>query len=446
MSAIFMFAVIVLAVVAMVIAISKFNQHPFLVLVVVAVVVGLVCGIPTEDVISTVKSGFGNILASIGIVILAGTIIGTILEKTGAALTMANSILKVVGKDKSVLTMGLTGYVTGIPVFCDSGFVILSPISRALASQSNVSLAVMATALSGGLYATHCLVPPTPGPIAMAGTLEADLGLTILVGLLISIPVTLVAILYAKKVASKIDIPANPEYTVEELQLKYGKLPGTLHSFSPILLPIILIALKSIGDFPSAPFGSGPVKMIVSFVGNPVIALILGVFLAMTLIPKSEKENTLKWITEGVTNSDGILAITGAGGSFGAILQQLPIADALSGSMLGLGIGVVLPFVIAALLKTAMGASTVAMITTSAMIAPMMGALGFTSPIAKVLVIMAIGAGSMTVSHANDSYFWVVSQFSDMDTKAAYKCQTGVTAVMGVTTLVIVFLLSLFLV
>lgn len=231
MSAIFMFAVIVLAVVAMVIAISKFNQHPFLVLVVVAVVVGLVCGIPTEDVISTVKSGFGNILASIGIVILAGTIIGTILEKTGAALTMANSILKVVGKDKSVLTMGLTGYVTGIPVFCDSGFVILSPISRALASQSNVSLAVMATALSGGLYATHCLVPPTPGPIAMAGTLEADLGLTILVGLLISIPVTLVAILYAKKVASKIDIPANPEYTVEELQLKYGKLPGTLHSF-----------------------------------------------------------------------------------------------------------------------------------------------------------------------------------------------------------------------
>ena len=446
MSAIFMFAVIVLAVVAMVIAISKFNQHPFLVLVVVAVVVGLVCGIPTEDVISTVKSGFGNILASIGIVILAGTIIGTILEKTGAALTMANSILKVVGKDKSVLTMGLTGYVTGIPVFCDSGFVILSPISRALASQSNVSLAVMATALSGGLYATHCLVPPTPGPIAMAGTLEADLGLTILVGLLISIPVTLVAILYAKKVASKIDIPANPEYTVEELQLKYGKLPGTLHSFSPILLPIILIALKSIGDFPSAPFGSGPVKMIVSFVGNPVIALILGVFLAMTLIPKSEKENTLKWITEGVTNSAGILAITGAGGSFGAILQQLPIADALSGSMLGLGIGVVLPFVIAALLKTAMGASTVAMITTSAMIAPMMGALGFTSPIAKVLVIMAIGAGSMTVSHANDSYFWVVSQFSDMDTKAAYKCQTGVTAVMGVTTLVIVFLLSRFLV
>lgn len=339
--------------------------------------------------------------------------------------------------------MGITGYITGIPVFCDSGFVILSPISKALANRSNISLAVMATALSGGLYATHCLVPPTPGPIAMAGTLEADLGLTILVGLLVSIPAVASALVYANKVSSKIDIPANPEYTVDELMEKYGQLPGALHSFSPILLPIILIALKSVGDFPSAPFGSGVVKTFFSFIGNPVIALIIGVFLSMTLIPKSEKENALKWITEGVTNSAGILAITGAGGSFGAILQKLPIADALSASLLGLGVGVFLPFIIAALLKTAMGASTVAMITTSAMIAPMMPALGFTSPLAKVLVIMAIGAGSMTVSHANDSYFWVVSQFSDMDTKDAYKCQTGMTAVMGVTTIIVVFILSL---
>lgn len=356
---------------------------------------------------------------------------------------MANTILKLVGKKNSVLTMAITGYVTGIPVFCDSGFVILSPISRALASQSNVSLAVMATALSGGLYATHCLVPPTPGPIAMAGTLEADLGLTILVGLLVSIPATLSALFYAKKVSGKIDIPANPEYTVDELLQKYGKLPGALHSFSPILLPIVLIALKSVGDFPSAPFGDGVVKMLFSFIGNPVIALILGVFLAMTLVPAAEKKNTLSWITEGVTNSAGILAITGAGGAFGAILQKLPIADTLSASLLGLGVGVFLPFIIAALLKTAMGASTVAMITTSAMIAPLMPALGFTTPLAKVLVIMAIGAGSMTVSHANDSYFWVVSQFSDMETKDAYKCQTGMTGVMGIVTIIIVFILSL---
>ena len=444
MSGAYMLAVIIVAVIAMILAISKLKIHPFIVMTVIAIAVGLLCGMNTEDVIVKVKAGFGNILASIGIVILAGTIIGTILEKTGAALTMANTILKLVGKERSVLTMGLTGYVTGIPVFCDSGFVILSPISRALAAQSNKSLAIMATALSAGLYATHCLVPPTPGPIAMAGTLNANLGLVIGIGLLISLPATFMGILYANKVAGKIDIPANPEYTVEELVEKYGKLPGALHSFAPILVPIILIALKSIGDFPSHPFGTGAVKMCFSFIGNPVIALLLGIVLATTLIPKSEKKNTLSWVTDGVTNSAGILAITGAGGAFGEILKSLPLADALSSSLLQMHVGVFLPFIIAAILKSAMGASTVAMILTSAMVAPLMPALGFTSEIGKVLVIMAIGAGSMTVSHANDSYFWVVSQFSDMNTQQAYKCQTGVTLVQGITTIVVVFIVSLF--
>ncbi len=439
----FYFLIILIAVILMIVAIQKYDMHPFIVMTVISILVGLACGIPPEKVIATVKKGFGGIMGNIGIVILCGTIIGTILEKTGAALTMANTILGLVGEKRSVLTMAITGYVTGIPVFCDSGFVILSPISRALAFRSKTSLAVMATALSGGLYATHCLVPPTPGPIAMAGTLDADLGLTILVGLIISIPATLAAYIYAMKVSSKIDIPANPEYTVEELVEKYGHLPGALHSFAPILLPIILITLKSIGDFPSAPLGQGAVKAFFSFIGNPVVALILGVFIAMTLIPGSEKKNTLKWITEGVSNSAAILAITGAGGSFGAIIQLLPIAEALSNSLLGLGVGVFLPFLIAALLKCAMGASTVAMITTSAMIAPMMGTLGLTSPLGRVLAIMAIGAGSMTVSHANDSYFWVVSQFSDMTTSQAYKCQTGMTGVMGITTIIVVYIVSM---
>lgn len=443
MSTFYLFALILVAVIVMVLAITKLKMHPFIVLTVIAIGVGLLSGLGTEETIKLVKTGFGDIMANIGIVILAGTIIGTILEKTGAALTMANTILRWVGKDKSVLTMGITGFVTGIPVFCDSGFVILSPISRALAAQSNTSLAVMATALSGGLYVTHCLVPPTPGPLAMAGNLGADLGLLIVVGLLVSIPTMIVSVIYAKKVASKIHIPANPENTVEELTEKYGKLPGALHSFSPILVPIVLIALKSIGEFPSHPFGEGALPQFTSFLGNPVVALILGIFLAMTLIPVSEKKDTLDWVSTGVLHSAAILAITGAGGSFGAILKTLPIADALSGSMLNASMGVFLPFLIAMLLKTAMGASTVAMIVTSTMMAPLMGAMGMTSEISKILVVLAIGAGSMTVSHANDSYFWVVSQFSDMNTSQAYKCQTGLTLVQGITTIVVVFILSL---
>lgn len=410
---------------------------------VIAILVGLIWGIDPTTVIDTVKSGFGSILTSIGIVILCGTIIGTILEKTGAALTMANTILKIVGKKNSVVAIGAMGYVTGIPVFCDSGFVVLSPISRALAAQSDTSLAVMATALSGGLYATHCLVPPTPGPIAMAGTLSADLGLTILIGLIVSIPAVAVAIIYAKKVSSKVNIPANSEYTLEELEEKYGKLPGALHSFSPILLPIVLIALASVASFPGNPLGTGILYQAVTFIGNPVVALLLGVFLAMTLIPASEKEHTLEWVTQGVTDSAAIMAITGAGGSFGAILKLLPIADATTG-LLSSGLGVLIPFVIAMILKLAMGASTVAMITTAGMMAPLMETMGFTSSFGRVLVVLAIGAGSMVASHANDSYFWVVSQFSDMNTEEAYKCQTGMTAVMGITIIIVLFIISLF--
>ncbi|HIS60054.1 MAG TPA: GntP family permease [Candidatus Faecousia faecipullorum] len=445
-----LFAMIIAAVVLMVIAISKLKMHPFIVMLVIALLVGLIWGAiypdsgltPTE-VVNQVKNGFGSIMTSIGIVILCGTIIGTILEKTGAALTMANAILKLVGEKNSVVAIGAMGYVTGIPVFCDSGFVVLSPISRALAQQSNTSLAVMATALSGGLYATHCLVPPTPGPIAMAGTLNADLGLTILIGLIVSVPAVIVAVIYAQKISSKIHIPANSEYTLDELKEKYGKLPGTLHSFSPILLPIILIALASIVDFPSKPLGTGIAYQIVMFIGNPVVALLLGVFLAMTLIPGSEKDNTLKWITQGVTDSAAILAITGAGSSFGAILKCLPIADSVGG-LVNSGLGVLIPFVIAMILKLAMGASTVAMITTAGMMAPLMEVMGYTSPVARVLVVLAIGTGSMVASHANDSYFWVVSQFSDMKTEDAYKCQTGMTAVMGITIIILLFIVSLF--
>ena len=446
METFFLFALIVISVILMVLAISKLKLHPFVVMVVIALLVGLVWGIDPVTVVNTVKSGFGNIMTSIGIVILCGTIIGTILEKTGAALTMANFILKIVGKQRSVLAIGCMGYITGIPVFCDSGFVILSPISRALAEQSGKSLAVMATALSGGLYATHCLVPPTPGPIAMAGTLGADLGLTIIVGLLLSIPGLIVVLLYASKISSKIDIPANSEYSFEDLQKKYGKLPGTLQSFAPILLPIILIAIASIADFPAKPFGTGFIYKAIMFIGNPVVALILGVFLAMTLIPRSEKKNALEWVSQGVTDSaSSILAITGAGGSFAAILALLPIADATQG-LLQSGLGVIIPFAIAMILKLAMGASTVAMITTAGMMAPLMETMGFTSPLARVLVVMAIGAGSMVASHANDSYFWVVSQFSDMKTEQAYRCQTGMTAVMGITLIIIIYIISLFVV
>ncbi len=441
-SGLMLFVIIAVAIVGSVVLISRYRWHPFIVLLLAAYFVGMSGGLGVDMTISKITEGFGGILGSIGIVIIAGTIIGTILEKTGAALTMANTILNIVGSKKAPLTMSLTGAVTSIPVFCDSGFVILSPINRALAEKSNTSLAVMATALSSGLYATHCLVPPTPGPIIMAGTLNADLGMLILVGLGVAIPVLFAGYFYATRSSSRFFIEANPEATVEQLVERYGSLPAKGKSFMPILVPIILIALKSISDFPSYPFGDGTLRAIFNFFGNPVTALLIGVGLAMRLMPKEEKGNGFSWVSSGIGQAASILAITGAGGALGLILRELPIADALSGGLLQYNIGLLLPFIIAALLKTAMGASTVAMIITSAMVAPLMGEMGMTSSLGRILVVLAIGAGSMVVSHANDSYFWVVSQFSDMDTKTAYKTQTGVTGVQGVVAIIIIMLIG----
>jgi GntP family gluconate:H+ symporter len=445
MSGMYLTIVILLAVVIMILAITKFKIHPFIVLILVAVGVGIAFGMPVNTIMTKVESGFGSILGSIGIIVFSGAIIGIILEQTGAALVIANTILKAVGKKHSVLAIALAGYVTDIPLFCNSGYVVLAPISRALAEQSDISLAVMATALSAGLFTTHCFVLLHPGTIAMANTLGAGMGPLLILGLITAIPGTLVGVVYAKKIASKVDIPANPEYTVDQLIEKYGKLPGTFHSFSPILLIVALIVLKSVADMASAPFGTGVLKYIIDFLGNPDISLILGMFLSMTLVAPSERKSIGKYVNKGITNSAGVIAIVGGGGAFGAILQALPIAKNLSGSFVNASLGIFLPFIIAALLKTAMGATTVVQTLTATMVLPMLSSLGMTSDISKVLVVLAIAAGSMTVSHANDAYFWIVSEFSDMDTKQAYKCQTGMTLVTGIVSILFIYVLSLFL-
>ncbi|AYD39528.1 GntP family permease [Clostridium fermenticellae] len=445
MSSAYLFAVIIIAVIVMIVAITKFKVHPFIVLVLVAVGVGIAMGMPVATIMNKVESGFGNILGSIGIIVLAGAIIGVILEKTGAALVMANAILKLVGKKHSVLAIALAGYVTDVPLFCNSGYVVLAPIARAMAEQSGISLAVMATALSAGLFTTHCFIPLHPGTIAMANTIGSNIGILLGLGLIVAIPGTLMGVLYAKKVSCNVDIPANPEYTEEQLIEKYGKLPGVFHSFSSIVLIVVLIVLKSIADIAAAPFGRGAIKYLFDFVGHPDIALILGMFLSMTLIAPSERKNLQQFINKGITNSAGVIAIVGGGGAFGAILQSLPIAKNINGSFINVSLGVFLPFIIAALLKTAMGATTVVQILTATMVLPMLPSLGMTSDISKTLVVLAIAAGSMTVSHANDAYFWIVSEFSDMDTRQAYKCQTGMTLAVGIVSIIFIYILSLFL-
>lgn len=432
---------LLVAVVIIIFLTSKFKMNAFVVLLLVSFLYGLIIKMPLLDIVQRTRSGFGNTLGYIGIVIVAGTIMGTILEKTGAALAMSNSILKLIGKNRGPLAMNIAGYIVSIPVFCDSGYVILTPLNKALAKKTMNSMAVMAVALSTGLFATHCLVPPTPGPLAAAGILKADLGILIILGLIVSIPTSIAGYLWAIKFAKRFTIEPVLEETYDSLMQKYGKLPNAFMSFMPIVIPILLIILKSIADFPTHPFGDKGFAHFLRFIGDPVTALIIGVFISLILVKKDMiKEAISNWMGEGVKNAALILAITGAGGAFGSILQASPMTNFLGDNLSSFNIGIFLPFLIAAALKTAQGSSTVAIITTSSIMAPLMPALGLN----PALTVLAIGAGSMTVSHANDSYFWVVSQFSDMDVPIAYRAYTSATLLQGIVSIVFVGILSIF--
>ncbi|ORC34951.1 gluconate transporter [Marispirochaeta aestuarii] len=432
---------LLVAVVLIVLATSKWNMNPFFVLISVAFLFGLAVRLPLLDIVNTIKGGFGGTLGSIGIVILCGTIIGFIMEKTGAALSITQAILKVVGNNRAPLAMSIAGYIVSVPVFCDSGFVILTPLNKALSAKTGTSMGVMAVALATGLHATHALVPPTPGPIAAAGNLGADLGKVIFLGAIVSIFSMLAGYIWALKIGSKYDIKADVEEDYDSLIKKYGHLPTAFHSSLPLLIPIILILLKSLAAFPTKPFGDGGFATFISFIGDPVTALVIGVIVSLTLVKKSvEKTAVSEWMSEGLKNAALIIAITGAGGAFGAVLKASPMANFIGETMSGWKLGILLPFIISVSLKTAQGSGTVALITTSAILAPLLGTFGLD----PALTVLAIGSGAMVVSHANDSYFWVVSQFSGIETPIAYKIYTTATGVQGITAFIIVFILSLF--
>ncbi len=445
------FAIIIIGVLFIVISSAKFKLHPFLGLIIAALFVGIASGMPLADVVTNINEGFGGLMTSIGIIIVAGTIIGTILERSGAVYRMAEVVLRIVGPKHPQLAMSLIGYVVSIPVFCDSGYIILSSLQKSLAKRAAVPLATMAVALSTGLFATHTLVPPTPGPIAAAGNIGATnyLGTIIVIGLLVAIPVTLVGYLWAVYAGRKVVVPADnePALDYEEVIKSFGKMPSTFKSFLPIVLPIALIAIGSIATMTMSADSS--LTTLLVFFGSPTIALLCGVAAAFLLLPEMNETTLNDWIADSLKDAAPILLVTGAGGAFGTVIKNTSISDTLQNmdfSSLTGALFLLVPFLIAAALKTAQGSSTASLVITSSLVAPMLVTMGIEGAVPLALVVMALGAGAMTVSHVNDSFFWVVTQFSGMDVKDAYKTHTVATLLQGLTALIISVLLWLLLV
>jgi len=431
---------ILLSIAAIILLITKLKLHPFLSLLLVSIVLGLVSGMNTDLIITSIQEGFGGTLGKIGLVIILGVIIGAFLEHSGGALVLANKILSVTGSKRVSTAMGIIGYIISIPVFSDSGFVLLASLNKTLTKKAGLSLAGTAIALGLGLSCSHALVPPTPGPIAAAGILNADLGLVMGLGLVAAGIALVAAILFANKIAAKTFIDPGP--IEEEKDNKNSDRPGLFRSALPILIPILLIVLKSATA--SIPAENWPVlKSIIGFAGEPVIALLIGFAFCLLLPKKLTKDmiSTNGWVGKALTDSATILLVTGAGGIFGKMLQNSDVAGMLGDSLGNSNIGIFLPFLLAAAIKSAQGSSTVALITTASVIAPLMGSLGFTSEMDKAMVVIATGAGSLVVSHVNDSFFWVVTQMSNMDVKTGYRLHTLGTLVIGSTAMATLFIM-----
>ena len=440
-----------LAIVLLIVSISKWGIHPFLAIMGIALILAVGIGIPLDTIPTTIGKGFSSIFTSIGIVIILGTLIGLILEKTGAAIRLADAIIRVIGEKHPQLAIMLIGWIISVPVFCDSGFIIVNPIRKWLSRKTSFSSVTLTVALSAGLYVSHVFIPPTPGPIATAGLigLESNLLLVIVAGLLISILPLTAAYFFATAIGKK--VKSAEDLDVESISQAYNQhnLPSTWASITPILLPIVLMAGGSIASIAKLEGFTGE---LLTFLGKPIIALAAGLISALPLLWRSKMGKQLYDLTqESLKTAGPIIFITAAGSVLGQVIVEAGFVQYIQQNATALSsIGIFFPFVVAAIIKTSQGSSTVAMTTTAGIMglyfsdASLMAALGMTTPIDAVLVVMAIGAGAMTVSHANDSYFWVVTNFGGLTPQNGYKTQTALTLIMGITSIVTLFAVSLF--
>jgi GntP family gluconate:H+ symporter len=414
----------------------KFRIHPFFALIIACFVTGLGVQLPFAEILTLIKNGFGDTMSKLAIIIVLGTTIGVLLEKNGSTQVMAASILKFVGQKNSSLALSFTGFIVGLPIFCDSGYIVLNGINKSLTKRTGIAAATMSISLASGLYAVHCLIPPHPGATAAAATLTVDFGKLILYGIVIAMPSMLIGHRWAVYAGRK--SKTNAEGSDEDpKELVAG--PKLVPAFLPVVVPILLMALRSLLVFEKDQ--PGFVADAINIIGDPSVALAIGVLLAI-LTGKNLKHALAFHLSAAVEKAGGILVIIGAGGAFGAVLAATNIGGHFSETLDLKMMGIFFPFLLTSLIKTAQGSSTVAIITASSIVLPLLPTLGLGSENGKLLAVLAMGAGSMMISHSNDAYFWVISKFSDIDTRTMLRVHSVASILMGVMTMIIVYILS----
>lgn len=402
-------------IVFLMIMILKTKIHTFLALIITAVFVGIAGGMPQDMVISAISSGFGSTLGSIGIIIGFGVMMGQIFEATGAAKTMANTFIKKLGVNKEEEALAITGFLVSIPIYCDSGFVILASLIKALSKASKKSIVSLAVCLAGGLVITHSLVPPTPGPVGAAGIFGANVGLVIIYGMIIAVPMLLAVLAYGKWLGNKIyQIPGEDGEWIrpalgknlEAAEVKLDEeLPSATKSFMPIIVPIILILLSTVSKALGV---TGQASVFFQFFGTPIVAVAIGLLLAIfTLASHMERREVIKVMEVGIESAGIIILITGAGGALGQVLRDSGVGNHIAEIIKDLNVPhILLPFIIATIIRFIQGSGTVAMLTAASITAPIMASLNVNT----VMATLSACVGSLFFSYFNDSFFNVVNR------------------------------------
>ena len=414
---------LVIAVAILIFLVLRTKVHPLIAMIVAACIAGISGGMSTNETVDAITKGFGTTLGSIGIVIGLGVMMGRILEVSGAAEQIAFSFIRWLGKKREEWALALTGYLVSIPIFVDSAFVILYPVCKALSKKGNRPLLTLGIALAGGLVVTHTMVPPTPGPLGAAGLFGVDIGAMMLLGMVLAIPCVVGIVLYAQWIGKKYPF-VNPLEGTEtnpiEIHSTYPQakadrpLPTLIVSLLPIVTPILLIFIKAIiGVIPSLEGGEYPLLSVtvacLNFLGTPILALSVSTLLAVyLLVPYLNRDETASRLEEGLQSAGIILMVTGAGGALGAVVRESSIGTQLAAQVTSLPLSpIMIPFVIATLIRFIQGSGTVACVTSASICAPILEKV---PGINMLFAAQAAVAGAFFFSYFNDSLFWVVNR------------------------------------
>jgi len=432
---------VIFSILAIIYLTSRLKLNAFISLFLVSLFLSLTA-IPNSDIVKILKEGFGSTMGSIGLLIIFGVIIAAVLDKTGGALSIANYMLSKTGTKRAPVALGITGFVAGLPIFCDSGFIILSGLAKSFSAKSKIAMPMIAIVLACSLYSVHCLVPVHPGALAAAGIMKVNLGYFIVAGIFFAIPGAVIAYFWTCMMTKDHDYePAHfiPNITDNGRR----KLPSVLLSLLPILLPLLLITITSVITLLGFQDQNLFVKS-AQFVGQPVIALFIGVLFSLFLLVDKGIKNLNAIFETAIEKAGPILIIVASGGMFGMVIKETGIGVEAGTLLCRTGLGLAVPFLIAFLMKTAQGSSTVAIITAASFIEPMLPLLGLDSEMGRLFASLAMGAGSMMISHANDAYFWVITRFSDLQTEITLKVYSTATVIMGITVFGCIWIVSLF--